>query len=583
MKKKTFALMMAIGMLFTAACSNQTQAPAPKTEEPVEETPVEETPVETEDNAIEEVQEEPTEVEEEEEDVKGASAGYAIPPEFYSRFDNRYETADDNSTVLFKGSYETLQLTEDMAELYPDLNTAITAEAAEKEAWFDQTANNMLSDFKELIEENPDMINGDRDDWNTYESSIVIERCDEWVTAYYESWNAFSGGAHGMYGCEGVNFDSQTGKKLLLTDILKDTSNLKEILVEKLQEAYPEPDYFADDLNVLLASYDPTVTESTPVDDSGEEYVYPYDYVLTNDGLNFYFGPYALAPYAMGAQEVTLGYEEYSDLFKDDYLPMYDTPVLRNFGQYSPLYDLNGDGTKDEIGVTYAYNDDYSEVTGLNASITIDGKESTAFVESDWLDPSFDLTGYYMHLRDGRQYIYAVAELMDDSNELYVFDLNGGDVKAVSELSFTKPLVDFGEDMYGIYKWVHPDHLVLGNRFDMMSTFNASRVYFVGSDGMPDTYQEFYYVLTDAAYEPLEAKTDIACEFLDEAGDVVEEDAVIHAGDNLWNYRTNGDEIFDVRLRDGTIARLHVEDGEESRQINGVDINELVVMTYYAG
>ena len=177
----------------------------------------------------------------------------------------------------------------------------------------------------------------------------------------------------------------------------------------------------------------------------------------------------------------------------------------------------------------------------------------------------------------------AVAELMDDSNELFVFDLNGGDVKAVSELSFTKPLVDFGEDNYGVYKWVHPDHLVLGSRFDMMSTFNASRAYFVGSDGMPDTNQEFYYVLTDAAYEPLVAKTDIPCVFIDEAGDVVEEDAVIPAGDNLWNYRTNGENIYDVKLSDGTIARLNVEDGEESRQINGVDIDELVEMTYYAG
>ncbi len=583
MKRKAIAVLLSCGMVLGAGCANKAQAPAPATEAPaateeaVEEV-VEEAPVE---------EEEPSEAEEEEidteEDVKGVSAGYAIPPEFYSIKDNRYEANEDYSIVLFHGYGETLQLTEDSADIYPELNKAMQLEAEEKQGEFDSTANQMLEDAKEMISENPDMDPEEISNRITYEKDIIMKRCDEYVTSYYENWYQDGGGAHGNYGCYGVNFDNYTGQKLTLEDILTDTSSLQDILKEKLEEAYTEPNYFMDDLDVLLADYDPTLTESAPLDGiEGEDggYAFAYDYALSNEGLEFYFAPYALAPYAMGAQQVTIGYDEYRDLFNEDYLPYMYVPIVTNIQRYSVSLDLNGDGTKDAIGVDYAYNDDYSEVTGLKATVTIDGNESSAVVDSEWLDPEFDLNGYFMQLEDGRQYIYAVAEMMNDYQDLYIFDVTGGDVKSVSNLTITKPFKELEQDVYGEYLWVHPDHLVIGNRFDMMSTFNAGRVYFVGKDGMPDTNQEYYYVLTDAAYEPLTAKEPIPCIFVDEVGEAIQEDCLLSPGETFWNYRTNGEGIYDVKLEDGTIARLMVD---QEGKIDGTAIDELVEQTYYAG
>lgn len=107
----------------------------------------------------------------------------------------------------------------------------------------------------------------------------------------------YTGGAHGMPYWEGFTFDLHTGKRLLLPDIIENSEEeLKEIVVRYFDEYMSKtPDRFWEDALK-------TVEDSTGLSSR---------FYLTENGITFYFEPYALSSYSEGFQEVTVPYEEF--------------------------------------------------------------------------------------------------------------------------------------------------------------------------------------------------------------------------------------------------------------------------------
>lgn len=122
---------------------------------------------------------------------------------------------------------------------------------------------------------------------------------DERYLSFYQSEDDYQGGVHGMLYRIGHTFDLQTGARLVLEDVIANSEEeLKDIVTKYFEKeilANPDPGYYWSD------ALD-TVREWTDLES---------DFYLSEKGISFYFGPYALACFAAGFQEVTIPYEEF--------------------------------------------------------------------------------------------------------------------------------------------------------------------------------------------------------------------------------------------------------------------------------
>ena len=108
----------------------------------------------------------------------------------------------------------------------------------------------------------------------------------------------YSGGAHGMPYWNGYVFNLHTGEQLGLSDIVSDDEiQIKGLVTQYFTEMYnKDPDMYWDD------AVD-TVFEYTTLDSQ---------FYLTEEGIVFYFGPYELASYAAGFQEIVVPYSAWN-------------------------------------------------------------------------------------------------------------------------------------------------------------------------------------------------------------------------------------------------------------------------------
>ncbi len=108
----------------------------------------------------------------------------------------------------------------------------------------------------------------------------------------------YTGGAHGMPYWIGYVFNLQTGEELSLPDIIEiDDITLKELVTKYFTKMYDEePEAYWG--NAVDTVYEYTNLESP--------------FYLNEEGIVFYFGPYDLAPYAGGFQEIMVPYSEFN-------------------------------------------------------------------------------------------------------------------------------------------------------------------------------------------------------------------------------------------------------------------------------
>jgi len=115
--------------------------------------------------------------------------------------------------------------------------------------------------------------------------------------SFYMSMYDYQGGAHGMPYHNGYTFDLQTGEQLFLADLLENSEEeLKDIVTRYFEEYIGRnPEEFWED------AVD-TVRNTVCMDS---------EFYLNEDGIVFYYGPYDLACFAAGFQEVTVPYEAF--------------------------------------------------------------------------------------------------------------------------------------------------------------------------------------------------------------------------------------------------------------------------------
>ncbi len=225
-----------------------------------------------------------------------------IPPWFLFYKDMRMEPTDH--VVEKTQTYQ--QWMRSHISFYPDFEGRISYEGEEKICRYyrdmaeDERANMQgvpLFEEDEIVMDAASMRL-----W--YSIQIYDERfADPYLSVRHVN-SMYAGGAHDLHGYAIDNFDMRTGKLLTLKDVLG------------------EPDAYASDINRLLHRYlepqQDALFEYDPKAQSREYLAEDPEFRICEDGLLFLFPEYAIGPYAAGAIEVTLPYEELSDLLKID-------------------------------------------------------------------------------------------------------------------------------------------------------------------------------------------------------------------------------------------------------------------------
>lgn len=122
----------------------------------------------------------------------------------------------------------------------------------------------------------------------------------QYILCVAESYESFTGGAHGIYLTTYYNFDLNAGKLLLLTDIFKKgfEKKLNKIIDRKFREKNKlKP---KDDLRDA-GLFENLITFS-------------YNFALDREGIDFHYNIYEIAPYVYGASDIKIKWDELRDI-----------------------------------------------------------------------------------------------------------------------------------------------------------------------------------------------------------------------------------------------------------------------------
>lgn len=167
-----------------------------------------------------------------------------------------------------------------------------------KDKFLQDTLNKFLKN--EFIHEDEIDISGcDPEIGSTLEINCYIEFNSSDIISIVQYFYIYNGGAHGFYGHDGYNLDLNTGKLLLLTDIVdsKKLDELTSICEKKMIEEF-EVERFAD-----IGLFEEKLTISAE-----------QDFFLTKNALVIEFDPYEIGPYVMGDIEIYLPWEELKNI-----------------------------------------------------------------------------------------------------------------------------------------------------------------------------------------------------------------------------------------------------------------------------
>lgn len=391
------------------------------------------------------------------------------------------------------------------------------------------------------------------------EDEMYITRADDKALSAVTTNYWYSGGAHGMSGFSAVNFDTQTGRKLAIEDVIADTNALPNVLATEMLEQYPHlattvQDMWSMSLEDYLASY------LTPeeVDDITPEFTWTLGY----EGVTFYFGAYEIGSYADGNQVVVLTYNKYPELFNKEYF----TSVTQDYAvRIAPFWygeegftDINSDGVMDVINVDGDYAAEFEMYSSLNVTVNGNTYRHEAYY--------YELTSYLVKA-NGNTYIY-------------VERVGNSDFRTVSVFKITESSVEYVGDVDGgIVDLNNSADFGLTKRFDMLSTFWCIAKCYVGDDGMPVEKAGAYEIMGEGT---ITSTVEITAELVDENGNLLGESKAFPAGTIYDFERTDGMTYVDMLTNDGSRCRLYTTN-QWPPTVNGMDAQNCFEMLGFAG
>lgn len=288
--------------------------------------------------------------------------------------------------------------------------------------------------------------------------NVAVRRADTLVTSLLYYGEMYFGGAHGTPFMWGESYDTQSGKRLELSDAVAD--------MEKLYAAIEEQ------LGIFWADL---VRENAM---SVEEVLADKDYAswtVDYNGITFWFNPYTIANYPTGIQSVTVSNSEYPDVLKDEYKKIPDAYGVELARESSFYCDVNDDGKTDEIIFSAYMNDD--EGNSGNISIYINGE---SYDEECFM---YDAEAVFVKTTDGGKYILVETLSDNDHRETRCYDVSGG-VKSTGVISGgLRRIYHEGDGIVTHQVLTNPDSFYMQQTTQLLSTVTGYKKCYIDTEG----------------------------------------------------------------------------------------------------
>ena len=570
--RKTIAAAVITAMIAGALCGCGAGAP----KEPASQDAAQNEAAQEQDAASQDQQTEAEAVQEEtaqtQETAQSAEAeSDVVRPVYKLQSHSRMEEKD--LTLIASGSYDTVRLTEETAMNYIYLNKAIETEN-------DLIAEKYEKSFAEVKEAAENAIAEQRDDTEEFpvgnmEGKIVPVRCDESVLSFYEVSSVYyPGAAHGSVGYSGYNYKPENGAQITLADVFTDLAALKPVVAKYLRAQ----------------------ADGSPIEDAEDALQFYFDegnmdaltWVIDQDGVTFLFAPSDIAPYAMGTLEAKIYFDREPSLFTGNYGPSKEGYV-KPLSPYTEMtVDLDGDGTDEKLSVTGTYEEGNEIYAYSGIQVCVGDQVCTTELYCFSMQPSF------VHIEDGRNYVYVVTGTDNDYPELSVFAIKDNVPSFVGKMdgtgyasAFYSAYVDgkysLEQSVNERYPMIDPSKFALGTRMQLMSTYSGRRFYKVGEDGMPAPLTDLYEIDADITLTTLVPVKAEVVDILTEEPTGEEKEIPVGTKLNFW--RTNGTDTVDFRTDDmktGEAFRVKVETGD-GQTVNGIKLQEAFDGTVFGG
>ena len=365
----------------------------------------------------------------------------------------RYEGIGDFEKFLMISEFDYVTFREG-AEAYPDMARVMSETAGMITRSQEDEADNILSFAEEMF---------DLDSYFETQIStadIQVRRADSVVVSYLTDSYADYGFVDDFRGMWGSNYDTQTGQQLVITDVIKDMTQIPALVQKELNshlwagEGYTETviqDYF----------------KNTPEDG--------ISFTLDYNGVTFYFGDGDITEPGNGGQAATVSFAEYPELFDEKYTNVPEAYMVSLPLDFSFFTDLDGDSALEELNVTGVFNEEGRFYSQFGIYTDTDGYYH---YEEHF---AYGYHPYYVKTTDGKHYLYLFCEENDADfmqMKLIVFDVSNGQFVRVGEMNAAPAYIP--SDIYILP--LNPDCMLLDN-FDSLEQDYGE--YMVGENGMP--------------------------------------------------------------------------------------------------
>lgn len=459
------------------------------------------------------------------------------------KFNTEYKdySTDDGEDILLYYWFTDFEI---VGDEYPELSKSVSQFNEVHHKTCKKECKEYLAEAKEMHELEPE--------GSPYSIShnAEVERSDQAIFSTSYCTELYRGGAHGGSVCGGATFDTKTGKKLNLKDVITDMDAYEQMAVpfvtEQVEEFYGE---------LLFPEYEETIKKT----------INKPNWMLTNYGLKFIYNEYELAPYAAGMIDVQIPYSKLADLIKPEYMMDSQSPMMLNIEQNKDHY-LWMNGKESVLKVTSFYEEEEGWLKKV--VISIDGRKKTLFKDKEY-GGFYSANCFYLRNQDGKDYLILEKQADNDWRTLTLFTYENEKLVECDRLDCS---IDDN--------FLHSPAFKINKKIDLLGSYQGTKYYYVDADGKFATDEERYELLNEIGTKwevKLKAKQDVLVE-------VEGKEFTLKKGDAIRPIAAEDTKLYFL-MEDGREGSLIAEVNEEyyGYTINGVEEEKLFKGIMYAG
>ena len=484
-------------------------------------------------------------------------------------------SADGSVQINYSLKTGGLVLSDEEAAAYPELNQALTLEYDTLKKSTQEDLNNLKESAEEMVE----YMQGDDNMQLIAEYAPYVLRADENVVSYEQFYDDYYGGAHGYHSYAGFNFDTKTGKKLDLYDVITGEESVKAGIIQELKNKY--------------ASEDGLVENNTPEEDADAffEYVDSKDqsgavaWSLGADRLNIYYNPYNIGSWALGIVSVSFPFEKYPDAVKEEY-KMGTSDYAVKIGIYADYSaDIYNDGSFSDVSVYPDGTDDYA-----NSALRIQIQDENGQVTSRVFDDMYYFTMEAYYVKTGnRHFLHVFTHSENDWTADNVYEITNGQIRDLGYVEGTPALIryeyNYNEDSLftnseDVAAYNDPGALYLEKTMNAFSTYSGSRHYHVGSSGLLESSDPY---VAGPAEIVVTVKKALTIKKTDASGRENGKTEVIPVGTKLYFYMTDNESYVILRYDGDQYGKVSMYNSDWPQKINGEELESVLDGLIFAG